>query len=213
MATKYELVTPQAPWRLGNPADKFFKTQASSIPLSLPEAYSDSPTAWATVLEAGTWPGGGGGDRLVLEMDPNDDEHGLIAFKFYGGGTEGQGAVGRIWGIVKTIATADEYLGDYICEFELVLGSKAIGAGSALPSGKKWFAAITPIVDAAAFPGIRVAAEQGYSAVSSGQASAAPELIFAGLGYDMYIIEIRRQAPAGSMSGMVGDAGVVYRLI
>jgi hypothetical protein len=154
----------------------------------------------------------------VVDLDPNDDLHAMIAWKFYGAGDEGDAALGRIWGIVKTVESSDEFLGDYICDFHIVLGSKAIGSGSALPQDKIWAAAIVPTVDSAAFPGVRLAAEQAYSAISQGtvQASAAPELIFAGLGYDMYIIEIQREIPLGSKSDRispVASAGVIYRLM
>jgi hypothetical protein len=38
VATEHEFITPQEPWRLGNPSNLFFK---SMVDLSAPEFYSD----------------------------------------------------------------------------------------------------------------------------------------------------------------------------
>ena len=204
MPTPYEPVTLREPWRLGNAVGTYFNTGNA---LSDPEAYSDHTAMWASDF-TGT---GGMADRLVVQPA---HEFALIAWRFYGSDAAGQVALGRIWGVVEGVGASSEVVGDYICDFELVLGAKEITGGGILPSSKKWARAVIATVDQAAFPGVRVVGtSRSGKAVAQAPGDSSPELIFDGLGYHAYILEISCANTVGLTSKQMSDAGVIYRTL
>jgi hypothetical protein len=185
--------TEQTMWtRLTSAKTTWFAVDAGT--LSSPKEYVHDDTVWATDLT----PAGGAAGRVVVT---GLAEGSSVAWKFYCGGSVGDIAEARIWGISKIFddslePDATEYLADYLCKLSITSGAKAIGTSAILPTGK--FAdTITVDEDRSHLPGVRILSNDDDTAAAA---------VFDALGYWGYIIEISAKTPNTT------DWGGLYRV-
>lgn len=214
MATKVTPVSQQVAWTIQNPANAFF---TDSSALSGPDAYShtdDIGNDWPTTLT-------GTGQRVQIDLSGGSSEANNLLLKFYGNPasaaldtppTTVETGVVAIWGISE-LNGATEYMGDYLGQLAIDVGSKLIDVSAVLPDDNDddpgyWVRRIEVQNDRSLFPAMRVVGQEG---------EAAPVLVVDTMGYARIIVEMRLTAAGGggsTWSPVAADyLGFLYRLL
>lgn len=197
-------VTQQTAWTYAEEGGTVYFT--STDPLSDPDTYTYSKTGWSTTLT--------GTDQYYV-IDPSVESNNL-ALKFVGtpasatiasAGTRRRGVVG-VWGISQVVSGGNtEYLGEFLGSAVVEVGTVAATGSAFLPNGSGSDAvavfcrSIEPKVDRSLFPGFRVVGQEE---------EACPILLIDSMGYDTFIVEMRRQDEGGTKAD---DLSFLYRML
>ncbi|MFI4915377.1 MAG: hypothetical protein ACIAS6_02580 [Phycisphaerales bacterium JB060] len=192
--TKQYMTTRQVAWTVAaDGSSKYFVPHGTpAAGLSPPDAYTHAVSLWESQL------GDIASQRLVVPVEADSSN---VLLKFFGK-PESKPAgyptqtdnnmymgIGAIWGVSELNATPTEYLGDWLGQFDVTIGTHDIGSSTSLPADGVFGRRATVRVDKSIIPGIRAIGSQG---------EAAPVLVADGLGYTHLIVELRCVQPANS---------------
>ncbi|MEQ9095696.1 MAG: hypothetical protein RIE32_05480 [Phycisphaerales bacterium] len=202
MTTQYT-TTSKIAWTLATDGagGKYFVphgTTPEAMGLSAPDAYAHAENLWADQL------GDIADQRLVIPVDSNANN---AMFKFIGkpGSTQPTGSdpggdiamgIGAIWGVSELNAGTNEYVGEYLGQFDITIGYDEIGSGTTvLPTDGSFSRRATIRHDRSMIPGFRTTNVQGDSS---------PVLVVDSFGYSRMVVELRCVQPANSSKARPG---------
>ena len=106
-----------------------------------------------------------------------------------------QMGVGAVWGVSELQGSPNEYVGEWLCQFDITVGHHDITSSSVLPTDGSFGRRATVRRDRSILPGVRTTNVQG---------DASPVLVLDSLGYSRLIVELRCGRPANSAAARTG---------